>query len=373
MRTRPECFIAHRNAPALGGAPGYHPPMAVPRTIYATHPRYAEHDFPRHPERAERIRAIWRGLDESGLAARMESLRAQAVDTDLVLALHTADYLDLLRRISAAPRTTFLDADTYAGPDALTIAMLSAGGAVGAVDRVLGGAADNALAAIRPPGHHAMPDHGMGFCLLGNVAIAAHYARSQYAIERVLIVDYDVHHGNGTEAMFYDDPSVLYISTHQYPFYPGTGAATDIGTGPGEGYTVNIPLPAGSGDTHYAAVFEQILWPAAERFRPQLVLVSVGFDAYWADPIAGMRLSLKGYSHLAKEVMGMAQRFSDGKVVFALEGGYDLDALRHGVSNVARVLLGDATGDPLGAPPGPQPDPDISALLTLLKKLHGLR
>lgn len=351
---------------------GYDRGMAAPTTIYATHPRYVEHDFPGHPERADRIRAVWQGLDESGLAARMQPLRARAIETDLALTVHTDEYLNLLRRISAASRITFLDADTYAGADALTIAMLSAGGVVGAVDRVLSGAADNGLAAIRPPGHHAMPDHAMGFCLLGNVAIAAEYARNRYAINRVLIVDYDVHHGNGTEAMFYDDPSVLYISTHQYPFYPGTGAATDTGSGPGEGYTVNIPLPAGSGDAHYATVFDQVVWPSAERFRPELILVSVGFDAYWADPLAGMLLTLTGYSHLADEVVRMAQRLCDGKVVFALEGGYDLDALRHGVSNVARTLLGEPTEDPLGAPPGTDPDPDITALLALLRKLHGL-
>jgi len=346
--------------------------MGAPRTIYATHPRYVEHDFPGHPERADRIRVVWRGLDESGLTARMQTLETRAVEPDSVLTVHTAEYLELLRRISAAPRITFLDADTYAGPDALTIAMLSAGGVVGAVDRVLSGAADNGLAATRPPGHHAIADHAMGFCLLGNVAIATRYARDQYAIERVLIVDYDVHHGNGTEAMFYDDPSVLYVSTHQYPFYPGTGAAADIGTGPGEGYTVNIPLPAGSGDANYASVFDQIVWPAAERFRPELILVSAGFDAYWADPLAGMRLSLSGYSHLAGEVVRMAQRLCEGRVVFALEGGYDLDALRYGVSNVARLLLGEPVNDPLGAPPGPQSGPDIGALLALLHRLHGL-
>ena len=213
----------------------------------------------------------------------------------------------MLRRINDTPRTTFLDADTYAGPDALTIALLSAGGAVGAVGEVLSGRAANGLAAIRPPGHHAMPSRAMGFCLLGNVAIAARYAQQQFGVERVLIVDYDVHHGNGTEAMFYTDPSVLYVSTHQYPFYPMTGAATDIGSGAGEGYTINIPLPAGSGDTNYGNVFRQIIWPAAERFQPQLILVSLGLDAYWDDPLAGMRLTLSGYSHLAGEVVQMAR------------------------------------------------------------------
>ena len=341
-------------------------------TIYATHPRYAEHDYPGHPENAERIRAIWRGLDESGLSTRMRPLEAQAVDTEYVLAVHTPAYLEMLRRINATTRTTFLDADTYAGPDALTIALLSAGGAVGAVDEVLSGSADNGLAAIRPPGHHAMPSRAMGFCLLGNAAIATRYAQRKFGIERVMIVDYDVHHGNGTEAMFYDDPSVLYVSTHQYPFYPATGAVTDVGTGAGEGYTINVPLPAGSGDANYAKVFEQIIWPAAERFAPQLMLVSLGFDAYWDDPLAGMRLTLSGYSHLAGEVVQMAHRLCDGKVVFLLEGGYNPDALRYGMSNVARLLLGDPPTDPLGSPSDSRPDPGIANLVAQIQELHQL-
>lgn len=341
-------------------------------TIYATHPRYTEHDLPGHPESADRIRAVWRGLDESGLSARMEPLQVQALDPDAVLAVHTAAHLDLLRRVSAVPHMTHLDPDTYAGPDALTIALLSAGAAVGAVDAVLTERAANGLAAIRPPGHHAMPARGMGFCLLGNVAIATRHAQVRYGIERVMIVDYDVHHGNGTEAMFYGDPSVLYVSTHQYPFYPGSGAADDVGEGRGEGYTINIPLPAGSGDANYATVFERIVWPAAERFQPQLILVSVGFDAYWADPLAAMRLTLHSYSHLAAEVIRMAQCFCDGKVVFALEGGYNMDALRYGVSNVARLLLGDPPIDPPGTRPLSRSEPDIAALITRLQSLHGL-
>lgn len=341
-------------------------------TVYATHPRYTEHDFPAHPESAERIRAVWRGLEESGLNARMQPLDVQLLDPNVTLSVHTADYLELLRRISGLRHTTHLDPDTYAGPDALTIALLSAGGAVGAVVAVLSGTATNGLAAIRPPGHHAMPDHGMGFCLLGNVAIAARHAQTRYGVERVLIVDYDVHHGNGTEAMFYADPSVLYVSTHQYPFYPGTGAVTDVGTGRGEGYTINIPLPAASGDTNYTTVFDEIVWPAAERFNPQLILVSIGFDAYWADPLAAMRLTLHGYSHLAGEVIRMAQRFCAGKVVFALEGGYNMDALRYGVSNVARLLLGDQPVHPPGARPNPRPEPDIAGLVLRLQQLHGL-
>src|SRR5581483_8034669 len=339
---------------------------------YATHPRYAEHDMHGHPENAGRIRAVWQGLDESGLTARMRSLGVQPVDFDSVLAVHTPEYVELLQQISASRRTTLLDADTYAGPGALSIALLSAGGVVGAVDAVLSGRAANGLAVVRPPGHHALADRAMGFCLLGNVAIATRFAQREYGIERVLIVDYDVHHGNGTEAMFYDDPSVLYVSTHQYPFYPATGAASDTGTGRGQGYTINIPLSAGSGDSNYAMVFDQIVWPAAERFDPQLILVSVGFDAYWADPLAAMRLTLDGYSRLAEQVIGMARRCCAGKIVFALEGGYDMDALRYGAANVARLLLGEPPVDPPGIRPSPRPEPDIEALIARLKQLHAL-
>ncbi len=341
-------------------------------TVYATHARCVDHDLPGHPENAQRLRAVWDGLEKDGLTARMQQLDVQALDVELALAVHTEEYLDVLRRISAGRRIIHLDPDTYAGPDAMEIALLSAGGVVGAVDSVLSGAATNGLAATRPPGHHAMPDRGMGFCLLGNVAIAARHARARFGIERILIVDYDVHHGNGTEAMFYDDPSVLYLSTHQYPFYPGTGAAGDVGTGRGEGYTVNVPLPGGSGDANYATIFEQIVWPAAERFQPQLILVSVGFDAYWADPLAAMRLTLSGYSHLAAEVIRMAHRFCAGRVVFALEGGYHRDALRYGASNVARLLLGEPPIDPPVPGPSALPEPDITRLMSRLRQLHKL-
>ena len=342
------------------------------KTIYVTHPRYTEHDQPTHPEHAGRIRAVWQRLDESGLKARMQAVEATAVSPELILTVHTPAYLDLLKRVSAQERMVRLDADTYAGPESLEIAQLSAGGAVDAVNAVLSGTANNGLTAVRPPGHHAMPDHGMGFCLLGNIAIAARFAQKQYGLERILIVDYDVHHGNGTEAMFYDDPSVLFISTHQYPLYPGTGAVTEIGAGKGEGFNINIPLPPDCGDTNYARVFEEVVWKAAERFQPQLILVSAGFDAHWADPLAAMRLTLPGYAHLTSELMRMAERLCGGKIVFVMEGGYDLDALGYGVSNIARILLGDAPIDPLGDVPNKRAEPDISALIAMLKRLHKL-
>jgi len=218
-----------------------------------------------------------------------------------------------------------------------------------------------------------MPSHGMGFCLLGNIAIGARYAQRAHNVSRVLIVDFDVHHGNGTEAMFYDDDTVLFISTHQSPFYPGTGALKDTGVGKGEGYTINIPMSAGHGDTSYARVFEQVVWPAARRFQPEIILVSAGFDAHWTDPLAQMRLSLTGYAHLAQELMRIAQELCGGKIVFVLEGGYHLDALSHGVLNIAHTLLGDAAiSDPLGAPQSKRHEPDVEPLVEQLRLIHKL-
>lgn len=343
-------------------------------TAYVTHPRYTEHHLAGHPEHAGRIRSVWAALDSSGLSERLNKLDAPAVQDDWILSVHTPKYLELLYWIEQHPPhgVHHLDPDTYAGTTAFEVARLAAGGVVQAVDEVLSGRAVNALAAVRPPGHHAMPDHAMGFCILGNVPIAARYAQKQYGLERILIVDFDVHHGNGTEAMLYDDPTTLFISSHQYPFYPGTGALTDSGAGQGRGFTLNIPLAAGHGDASYAALYEQVVWPAARRFQPQLILVSAGFDAHWLDPIAGMRLSLTGYAHLTRELIRMAQELCGGKIVFAMEGGYNLDALSHGMVNIAHALLGDTViSDPLG-PPRDRREPDIQPVIGQIKQIHGL-
>lgn len=342
-------------------------------TVYATHQRYIDHHLPGHPEHAGRIQAVWRHLTDSGLIARMTPLEPQPVDEDLIRAVHTRDYLATLAWLDEhQQQITHLDADTYAGPKAYEIARLSAGGVVGAVNAVLTGQADNGLAAVRPPGHHAMPNYAMGFCILGNVPIAARYAQKVHHVERIMIVDIDVHHGNGTEAMFYDDNSILFISTHQSPFYPGTGRLNDTGQGKGKGFTINIPLPGGHGDASYAAVFEQVVWPAAERFQPQLILVSAGFDAHWTDPLASMRLSLTGYAHLTRELKRMAHQFCGGKIVFVMEGGYNLEALGNGVRNIAHALLGDETiSDPLGQPRDHRPEPDVLPLIKQIRQIHG--
>jgi acetoin utilization deacetylase AcuC-like enzyme len=343
-------------------------------TAYVTHPRYIEHHLPGHPEHAGRIRAVWMQMEKAGLTAQMTPVEAPLASEEQILTVHSREYLDVLKWIDETKQSNVhLDPDTYAGPTAYAIARLSAGGVIQAVDEVMSGRASNALAAVRPPGHHAMPDHAMGFCLLGNVPIATRYAQKRYGVERIMIVDYDVHHGNGTEAMFYNDNSVLFISTHQYPFYPGTGSFSDKGSGKGTGYTINIPLSAGYGDGAYSRIYEQVIWPAAQRFQPQLVLVSAGFDAHWLDPIAGMRLSLAGYAHLSRELIKMAHQFCGGKIVFVMEGGYNLDALSYGMVNIAHALLGDATVvDPLGAPTDGRDEPRVASLVAKVREIHGL-
>lgn len=345
--------------------------MAV--TAYVTHPRYAEHTLTGHVESAARIRAVWRELDNAGLSARMRALNPTPADLDLVHAVHSPVYTQKLRWLTqSTDQVLLLDPDTYAGPASFEIALLAAGGAVSAVDNVLAGQAANALAVVRPPGHHATAAGAMGFCLLANVALAAHHARRAFGLERVLIVDYDVHHGNGTQDAFYDDPDVLFVSTHQYPFYPGTGAFEDTGTGAGRGFTVNLPLPAGHGDATYAALCDAIIWPLAQRFQPQLIVVSAGFDAHWADPLGGMRLSLAGYAHFTRELIAMAASLCDGKIVFVLEGGYNLGALAHGVRNIAHLLLGDsAMSDPLG-PAAAHAQPEAASIIAYARRIHNL-
>jgi acetoin utilization deacetylase AcuC-like enzyme len=342
-------------------------------TVYVTHTRYKDHDMTgyNHPEHSGRIVAVWNTLQEAGLTERMNVITPTIVTDEAILRVHTQEHLDTLKWISGQEKMVMYDSDTYALPDSAEIARLSAGGVIAAIDAVCKGEANNALAAVRPPGHHATPTRAMGFCILSNIAIGARHAQAIYGLKRVMIVDFDVHHGNGTQDVFYADDSVLFVSTHQYPFYPGTGALNDVGAGRAKGTTVNMPLRAGYGDTTYATVYKDILLPIARRFQPELILVSAGFDAHHVDPLAMMRLTHTGYTHLARELVQMADELCDGKIVFVMEGGYDLKALGHGMRNVAHVLLGeDLISDPYGEAPGIEPD--NGKLIEDLQSIHSL-
>lgn len=342
-------------------------------TAYATDARFTEHNLRWHPEHAGRIKAVWRALDAAGLTERLSSVEATPASDQQALAVHSANHLNRLTAISQQSKTVLIDQDTYALPLSLDIARLAAGGLMNVIDAVAAAKADNGLAVIRPPGHHATADRQMGFCLLNSIAIGARHAQRQHKLKKILILDYDVHHGNGTQDIFGADPSVMFISIHQSPHYPGTGKSDEIGQLDGRGFTLNAPVAAGHGDQSYQALFEELVWPAAERFHPELMLVSAGFDAHWADPLGQMQLSLRGYDYMARESIKMAQTLCGGKIAFAMEGGYDLKALAHGWRNIASALLGaDELSDPYGPPTSSASVDQIRPLIKKLRRLHGL-
>lgn len=292
--------------------------------IVITDDRFADHVTPPgHPERPERaevmqvVAARWTGRGGATMAPRA------ATDEEL-MRVHTAGHLQRLAETRG--RAAMLDADTFTSPDSEEIARLAAGAAVTAVEQVLGGRARRAFVMVRPPGHHAEADRAMGFCLFNNIAVAAAAARSR-GLSRVAIVDYDVHHGNGTQWMFYEDPSVLFASSHQFPFYPGTGAADEIGRGDGRGFTLNLPMAAGSTDADLDLVYREAVVPALDAFRPELLLISAGFDAHERDPLGGLQMTVPGYAQLTTRLLEAADRLCAGRVIFITEGGYDTAAL----------------------------------------------
>lgn len=340
------------------------------KTGYTFHETFLLHVKAGHPESPDRLRTILRLLKDSGMVEALQLIEAMPVSRELLDQVHARNHIELVRRISVAGRGR-LDPDTYLNPASWAAASLAAGGAVGVTHAVLHGQTDNGFALVRPPGHHATPRHGMGFCLFNNVALAARAALNA-GLERVLIVDFDVHHGNGTQDIFYDTSQVLFFSIHQSPLYPGTGLAEDIGVGGGEGYTVNVPLPVGVGDDGYLAIFEAVLIPIARRYAPQLILVSAGFDAHWADPLAGMRLSVNGFARLIRILRELAAELCGGRLVLVLEGGYNVDALSRAVLACFHVLHGvDRIDDPLG--PSPQAVRELpEGLIEQLRRLHGV-
>ncbi len=301
--------------------------MTPATTGLVWHADYLEHRTgPHHPERPARLTAVLEGLEASGVAAELDRVEAPPIDEALLDAVHDPAYLARARGVCAEGGN--LDSeDTVVSPGSWRAALLAAGGAVEACDRVAAGTWRNGFVACRPPGHHAERAVAMGFCILNNVALAAEHLRRAHGLERVAIVDWDVHHGNGTQHAFEADPGVFYASLHQWPLYPGTGSEREVGVGDGEGTTLNCPLPAGAGDAEWLAAFEDRVLPALDAYRPEFVLISAGFDAHARDPLARTLLTEDAYRRMTAGLLGLADRHAGGRVVALLEGGYDLEAL----------------------------------------------
>jgi acetoin utilization deacetylase AcuC-like enzyme len=340
------------------------------RRMLDHHPAHEVRD--EHPERPARLAAI---LDE--LAARpIEGVTLHApreATASELERVHTPRHVE--RLLALEGRAGQLDADTGHSEGSILAAKLAAGAALDAVDAVLDGQCKRAFAAVRPPGHHATPDRAMGFCLFSNLAIAAAHARAR-GVARVLVVDFDVHHGNGTEAAFWSDRSVLVFDTHQFPHYPGTGRLQDRGAGEGTGYTINVPMPMGFGTREFIEVYERLLVPIADAYRPELVLLAAGFDAHRDDPLGNLELDAHGYAALARVLIGIAERHAQGRIVATLEGGYDLRALRDSARAVLDVFAhspaaGDAATDSSSIRPDPSRlHPDLAPILAAVRRVH---
>ena len=317
-------------------------------------PLFLRHEKIGHPERPERLLAVTAELERTGLAAGFTAVPSRPATQPEILRAHDGAHLDRVVRLSAQAPLMF-DEDTYGNDHTLAAALHAAGGSVDLAVRVLCGELDRGLALVRPPGHHATPAATMGFCVFNNVAIAARAAQAAVlatggALPRVAIVDFDVHHGNGTQDIFFADPSVLFVSLHQFPLWPGTGWFTEAGVGAGCGANLNVPLPPGAGDAGLRAAWARLVLPALQRFAPDLLLVSGGWDAHWRDPLAQLQYTLGGQAWLGQELVRAADALCGGRLVVVLEGGYDTEVLAHGVANLARSLAGrDEVSDPLGA------------------------
>lgn len=298
-----------------------------PRVGLVYHPTYLLHETRVHPENKMRLIKTLKYLEESKIRDNLFYIPPRPATIEEVSLIHPVTYIKMIERACQTNKRS-LDPDTQICSKSYEVALLAVGGVIAAIDAVMEKKKVNhAFALIRPPGHHAEPDRGMGFCIFNNIAIGAKYAQNKYNLKKILIIDFDVHHGNGTQVVFYNDPTVLYCSLHQYPFYPGTGTQLEKGQGEGEGVTINIPLPAKSGDAEYLDAFKTYILPQTLDFNPQLVLVSAGFDGYKDDPIGGMKLTNEGYQNMTKMICEIATQTCEGKIVSCLEGGYNLEAL----------------------------------------------
>lgn len=300
--------------------------------------RYLQHSAGfSHPESPERLAAINEMLDNPLMHWKFNQIEPRVATHKEIETIHSPSYVEFIAS-TAGQSCVYLDPDTATSPETYEIAKLAVGGVCNAIDEVMEGKVDNAFAFVRPPGHHAEKDAAKGFCVFNNIAIGAMHAISKYNLKRILIVDWDLHHGNGTQHSFYNDPRILYFSTHQYPYYPGTGAMQEIGRGPGEGYTINVPLQEGAGDAAFVKIFRKILQPVALEFKPELILLSAGFDTHFQDPLGGMRVTPDGFAAMARILLNIAGACCKGRCVAVLEGGYHISGLTRSVKAVLEEM-----------------------------------
>ncbi|MBN2568294.1 MAG: histone deacetylase [Deltaproteobacteria bacterium] len=303
--------------------------------------RYLKHKTAAfHPESPLRLQSIYKMLEETGMNEELIPIEPTHATHETIGMVHEQSYIEFVATTSGEEHS-YLDPDTETSPESYETAKLAAGGVCNAIDSVMDGKTDNAFAFVRPPGHHAEADRAAGFCIFNNIAIGALHAIKAFGIERVLIVDWDLHHGNGTQHSFYEDPRVLYFSTHQYPFYPGSGSVNEIGRGKGLGYTINVPLRVGPGDAEYLKIFRTVLEPVALAYRPDLVLLSAGFDTYYKDPLGGMNVTPSGFANLMRVMLNIADECCGGKLVAVLEGGYDPKGLTTSTGKVLKEMRGE--------------------------------